>query len=132
MLQTEFHMSYEEADIMFGVFDKDNNNELSLWEFQQFYNTIGADAHEYLTLFHTLEKDHSGCVDIEKCFDAMKTLKTGSGRYLEEREIEMFMKSTAGPSKSIDMPKFINLLCRVKIQKDLPPKQESEAIKTSQ
>ena len=43
MLQTEFHMSHEEAEIMFGVFDKDNNNELSMWEFQQFYNTIGSE-----------------------------------------------------------------------------------------
>ena len=42
MLQTEFQMTEQEALIMFDLFDKDKNNELSLWEFQQFYVTVGS------------------------------------------------------------------------------------------
>ena len=42
MLQKEFCMTEEEALIIFELFDKDQNNELSLWEFQQFYNTVGS------------------------------------------------------------------------------------------
>lgn len=42
MLQTEFSMTEQEAAIIFELFDKDQNNELSLWEFQQFYTTVGA------------------------------------------------------------------------------------------
>ncbi|XP_046357386.1 uncharacterized protein [Haliotis cracherodii] len=115
MLEKEFSLSEEEADIIFGVFDKDQNNELSLWEFNQFYNTIGGDAHTYLAMFNDLQKDHTGLVDIERLWDVLKVMKTAQGNTLEEKDVEMFIKSTAGSEKKIDLPKFINLLCRVKL-----------------
>lgn len=42
MLQEEFSLTEKEAEIIFELFDKDQNCELSLWEFQQFYTTVGA------------------------------------------------------------------------------------------
>ncbi|ESO87758.1 hypothetical protein LOTGIDRAFT_166349 [Lottia gigantea] len=114
LLEDEFNLTQEEADVMFDVFDKDKNNEFSLWEFQQFYTCMGKDAKDTINLFNSLEKDHSGTIDIVKCFDTMKGLKARDGRHLEENDIEMLIKSTAGPDKTIDLPKFISLMTRVK------------------
>ena len=41
MLHNEFGLSEEEAQIMFDSFDKDKNKIMSIWEFQQFYETAG-------------------------------------------------------------------------------------------
>ncbi|KAK6181685.1 hypothetical protein SNE40_009492 [Patella caerulea] len=117
MLQTEFSLAESDAEVMFEIFDKDKNNELSLWEFQQFYTCMGLEAKETLNLFHKLEKDESGMVDIEKCFDSMKGMKTAAGQDLEEKDIEMLLKASAGPDKTIDLPKFVSLVTRVKFFK---------------
>lgn len=42
MLQQEFGMTQQEAMVMFETFDKDKNEIMSIWEFQQFYETVGA------------------------------------------------------------------------------------------
>lgn len=42
MLMTEFKLNEVEAQVMFQAFDKDSNDILSLWEFRQFYQTIGT------------------------------------------------------------------------------------------
>nr|KAG5687941.1 hypothetical protein BaRGS_021649 [Batillaria attramentaria] len=114
MLQTEFSLSEQEALIIFELFDKDHNNELSLWEFQQFYTTVGSSAHEMIECFHRLEKDHSGTADIEQTWDTLREMKTDEGKQLEEKDIEMLLKTTAGEEKVITLPKFINLMCRLK------------------
>ena len=41
MLKTEFNFTDEQADCMFTMFDKDKNNVMSIWEFQQFYMCVG-------------------------------------------------------------------------------------------
>lgn len=66
-------------------------------------------------MFNDLQKDHTGLVDIERLWDVLKVMKTAQGNTLEEKDVEMFIKSTAGSEKKIDLPKFINLLCRVKL-----------------
>ena len=43
MLQNEFCMTQQEAMVMFDTFDKDKNEIMSIWEFQQFYETVGAE-----------------------------------------------------------------------------------------
>lgn len=116
MLMTEFNLTEIEAQIMFTAFDKDNNDVLSLWEFRQFYQTIGANAHDIIELFRKLEQNGSGHIDIEKAFDALKNIDSGKGK-LSEDEIEMFLKTTAGESKTIDMHKFLNMMCRLKVYK---------------
>ncbi|RUS90073.1 hypothetical protein EGW08_002186 [Elysia chlorotica] len=116
LLQTEFGLTEAEADIMFQAFDKDHNEVLSLWEFRQFYQTIGANAHDMIQMFRSIEDGDSGNVDMEKTFDALKTVETGKGR-LTDDEIENFLKATAGESKTIDLHKFLNLLCRLKVYK---------------
>jgi len=42
MLKTEFSFTDEQADTMFNTFDKDKNNVMSIWEFQQFYMCVGS------------------------------------------------------------------------------------------
>ncbi|CAG5130455.1 unnamed protein product [Candidula unifasciata] len=116
MLQTEFNLTETEAQIMFTAFDKDNNDVLSLWEFRQFYQTIGANAHDMIELFRKLEQDGSGTIDIDKAFDALKSIDSGKGK-LSDEEIAMFLKTTAGESKTIDLHKFINMMCRLKVYK---------------
>jgi len=41
MFKNEFSLSPTEAEIMFDSFDKDKNKIMSIWEFQQFYETAG-------------------------------------------------------------------------------------------
>ncbi|CAL1547588.1 unnamed protein product [Lymnaea stagnalis] len=116
MLMTEFNLTEIEAQIFFQAFDKDKNDVLSLWEFRQFYQTIGANAHDMIELFRKLEKDNSGNVDIDKAFEALKNVDSGKGK-LSEEEIAMFLKTTAGESKTIDLHKFLNMMCRLKVYK---------------
>ncbi|KAK3769842.1 hypothetical protein RRG08_028509 [Elysia crispata] len=116
LLKTEFGLSEDEAEIMFQAFDKDHNEVLSLWEFRQFYQTIGANAHDMIELFRSIEDGDTGNVDMEKTFDALKTVESAKGPLTEE-EIEMFLKTTAGESKTIDLHKFLNLMCRLKVYK---------------
>jgi len=114
MLQKEFQLSESEAAIMFHAFDKDGNEVLSLWEFRQFYQTIGNNAHSIIELFHRLEKPGTGEIDIEAAFDAMRDVESGKGK-LNDDEIAYFLKTTAGESKQIDLHKFINMMCRLKV-----------------
>ena len=41
MLQTEFNFTPDQASSMFDTFDKDKNGIMSIWEFQQFYMSVG-------------------------------------------------------------------------------------------
>ncbi|KAH9524368.1 hypothetical protein Btru_054282 [Bulinus truncatus] len=117
MLMTEFNLTENEAQIFFQAFDKDHNDVLSLWEFRQFYQTIGANAHDMIELFKKLEEqDGSGTVDIEKAFEALKNVDSGKGK-LSEDEIAMFLRTTAGDAKTIDLHKFLNMMCRLKVYK---------------
>lgn len=72
-----------------------------------------------MDLFNDLEKDHSGCLDIEKAWDALKNMHTESGQTLEDTDVGALLKTAAGESKSIDLAKFINLLCRLKVYKHI-------------
>lgn len=65
--------------------------------------------------FHKLEKDHSGTIDIEQAWDTLRSMKTDEGKPLREEDIEMLLKTTAGQDKAITLPKFINLMCRLRV-----------------
>lgn len=41
LLKNEFNLNDAEATCMFDTFDKDQNEIMSIWEFQQFYETVG-------------------------------------------------------------------------------------------
>ena len=41
MLTIEFGLTPQQAETMFNTFDKDRNEVMSIWEFQQFYQIIG-------------------------------------------------------------------------------------------
>ena len=69
-----------------------------------------------IELFRSIEDGDTGNVDMEKTFDALKTVESAKGPLTEE-EIEMFLKTTAGESKTIDLHKFLNLMCRLKVYK---------------
>lgn len=66
-------------------------------------------------MFHQLEGDH-GILNIEKAFDAMRDVESGKGKLTDE-EIAYFLKTTAGEAKQIDLNKFINMMCRLKVYK---------------
>lgn len=72
-------------------------------------------AHEMIDSFHKLEKDHSGTIDIEQAWDTLRKMKTEEGNQLRDEDIEMLLKTTAGEEKVITLPKFINLMCRLKV-----------------
>lgn len=116
LFKTEFGLTDEEAEIMFQAYDKDHNEVLSLWEFRQFYQTIGSNGHYMIELFRSIEDGNSGKVDMDKAFEALRTVETGKGPLTEE-EISNFLKTTAGEAKSIDLHQFLNLLCRLKVYK---------------
>ena len=41
MFETEFRLQTKHAEEFFKHFDTDENDSLSLWEFQHFYNVVG-------------------------------------------------------------------------------------------
>jgi Ca2+-binding EF-hand superfamily protein len=41
LFQQEFGLDDEQGQIMFDTFDKDKNGIMSIWEFQQFYMSVG-------------------------------------------------------------------------------------------
>ncbi|GFS06932.1 hypothetical protein ElyMa_004717700 [Elysia marginata] len=69
-----------------------------------------------IEMFRSIEDGETGNADMEKAFDALKTVETAKGALTDE-EIENFLKATAGESKTIDLHKFLNLLCRLKVYK---------------
>jgi len=58
MLKTEFNFSDEQANCMFTMFDKDKNDVMSIWEFQQFYMCVGnrSDCSTDHSLFTLLQE----------------------------------------------------------------------------
>lgn len=42
MLENEFSLPNEQANQIFDVFDRDQNGIMSIWEFQQFHQCVGA------------------------------------------------------------------------------------------
>ena len=114
MFENEYKLTEKEANLVFDIFDKDYNGELSYWEYKQFYLTVGENIGEIIATFKTLEKDGTGQADFEKLWEKLKTVKTCSGRNFEDSELEMLIKASAGPEKLIDLAKYINLSCRIK------------------
>ena len=68
--------------------------------------------------FHELDKDGSGKLDAEEARAGLREMSGTAGRKLEEREIEFFIKTTAGDDGVIDLGEFANLLFRLKVYKD--------------
>ncbi|CAL1528589.1 unnamed protein product [Lymnaea stagnalis] len=114
MLMNEFALNEIEAQIFFQIFDKDRNEVLSLWEFRQLYQKVGAKAHEMIQLFHKLEEPATGYVDIWRTFDALTHVDSGKGK-LTEDEIVTFLQTTARNSKTIDLHTFLNMMSRIKV-----------------
>lgn len=77
--------------------------------------SIFCSAHDIIALFQKLQRDDgSGHVDMDRTWDAMKEVRTTSGRILEDNELEKFLKLGAGEDKQIDIVKFINIISRIK------------------
>jgi Ca2+-binding EF-hand superfamily protein len=120
MFNSEFGLEGDEAEVMFNTFDKDKNDLLSIWEFQQFCQCMGEHAQEIVAKFREMDTDHSGQLDSEEAREALKQLKTGTGRNLTDREIDFFI-DTAGNDGLIDLGHFTNLLYRLKLYNAPPP-----------
>lgn len=72
--------------------------------------------------FEELDKDNSGKLNEEEARAALRELKSGSGRYLLEKEIDFFIRSTVDDHNEIDLGKFGTLLYKLKLYKNPPPK----------
>ncbi|XP_050405637.1 troponin C [Patella vulgata] len=123
MLMREFDLEKDKAEIMFDTFDKDKNGLMSIWEFHKFYECAGESAHDIVEKFKEMDKDGSGMLEYEEAVEALKSLKTATGRNLEELEIEFFMKTMGVENGIINLGDFTNLLHRLKLYKTPAPKK---------
>lgn len=116
MLEKEFELNPERAELMFETFDKDRNSIFSAWEFYLFFVSFGYNTNNYLDTYKKMTIDDNGHVDIAKTWDFLKTLKTLSGRSFDDEELETLIKSIAGEAdRSVDREKFIELVSRIKL-----------------
>ncbi|KAK7477017.1 hypothetical protein BaRGS_00031697 [Batillaria attramentaria] len=122
MLMAEFGLEEEQAGVMFESFDKDKNGQMSIWEFEQFYACMGTHAQDIVSKFKALDKDGSGKLEVEEATAGLKEIKTATGRGLVDKEIEFFIKTTAGDDGVIDLGQFTNLLHRLKLYNAPAPK----------
>ncbi|KAL4228667.1 hypothetical protein ACF0H5_011712 [Mactra antiquata] len=123
LFEKEFDLDREQGEAMFKTFDKDMNGVMSIWEFQQFYMCMGDHAQEVVNKFKELDADGSGKLDADEAKEGLKTLKTATGRNLEEKEIDFFLKSSVGDDGQIDLGAFTNLLYTLKLYKAPAPKK---------
>ena len=78
-------------------------------------------ASDAIKCFHELDTDGSGKLDPEEAKIGLKKLKTGTGRCLEEKEVEFFMKTACDSDGFLDIATFTNLLKRLKMYTQPPP-----------
>lgn len=109
MLMGEFNLTDEQSVKMFDSWDKDKNGYMSMWEFGQFYETIGKNAQEMLDKFAEMDADNSGKLDVAEAKAGMVSMG------LQDKEIEFFLKSSMGDDGLIDISAFGNLLYRLKV-----------------
>ncbi|XP_046357395.1 mitochondrial substrate carrier family protein C-like [Haliotis rufescens] len=121
MLKAEFGLDNEQAENIFYTFDKNNDNIMSIWEFKMFFDCAGDHAQEIVQKFRELDADGSGKLDVEEARLGLKTLKTATGRVLEDKEIEFFIQTTGTDDNTIDLGHFVNLLHRLKLYNAPPP-----------
>ncbi|XP_052803749.1 uncharacterized protein LOC128235141 [Mya arenaria] len=123
LFSNEFGLDEEQSEIMFHTFDKDMNGIMSIWEFQQFFMCMGDHCQEVIAKFKEIDADGSGKLDADEAKEGLKSLKTATGRNLEEKEIEFFLKSAVGEDGLIDLGAFTNLLYTLKLYKAPAPKK---------
>ena len=81
-----------------------------------------SSAQEIVNKFKELDKDGSGKLEMEEAREGLKAIKTATGRGLVDKEVEFFIKTTAGDDGVIDLGQFTNLLYRLKLYKAPAPK----------
>lgn len=123
LFEKEFGLDQEQGEVMFKTFDRDMNGTMSIWEFQQFFVCMGDHAQEVINKFKEIDTDGSGKLDVEEAKEGLKTLKTATGRNLEEKEIDFFLNSSKGEDGQIDLGAFTNLLYTLKLYKAPAPKK---------
>ena len=79
-------------------------------------------AQQIIEKFKEIDKDGSGKIDANEAQEGLKALQTGTGRTLEQKEVEFFIKTTSGDDGQIDLGAFTNLLYRLKLYNAPAPK----------
>ncbi|KAK2167470.1 hypothetical protein LSH36_27g04001 [Paralvinella palmiformis] len=114
LLQKEFSLSQKAAVSVMDYFDTDRNGSLSLWEFQHFYNLAGPRVAETAAVFDSKDTEKQGYLDRDTVIDILKDMKSADGKELEDKDIEMIIKS-AKDENQIFLGDFIAILYRVKL-----------------
>lgn len=73
-----------------------------------------------LNKFHELDVDRSGKLDQDEAKQGLELMTTATGRKLDPREIEFFLKTASDDEGFIDIGKFVSLFKRLKVY-DCPP-----------
>lgn len=80
-------------------------------------------AAEMLNKFHELDVDRSGKLDQQEAKEGLELMTTATGRKLDPREIEFFLKTASDEEGFIDIGKFVSLFKRLKVyDSPAPPK----------
>lgn len=80
-------------------------------------------AAEMLNKFHELDADRSGKLDQQEAKEGLELMTTATGRKLDPREIEFFLKTASDDEGFIDIGKFVSLFKRLKVyDSPAPPK----------
>ena len=73
--------------------------------------------------FEEMDQDKSGKLSLDEAWAGMRTMKTPTGKPLEERDIELLLKPSVDEDGSIDLGHFAALLFRLKLYNP-PPKRK--------
>lgn len=80
-------------------------------------------AADVIAKFKELDADNSLKLEVDEARKGLEAMKTGTGRSLDEKEIEFFLKTACDDNGCIDLGMFSNLLYRLKLYKADPPKK---------
>lgn len=92
-----------------------------LFSFFFFYS-----ASEMLEKFHELDVDRSGKLDQLEAKQGLELMTTATGRKLDPREIEFFLKTASDEEGFIDIGKFVSLFKRLKVYNSPPPPKNAK------
>jgi len=78
---------------------------------------VSDSAADMVAKFTEMDKDGSGKLEVSEARQGLQEMRDATGRCLDEKEIDFFIRTTAGDDNVIDIGEFANLLFRLKVYK---------------